>query len=44
MSLDLLFSSSHQALYGSLSNKVYAATRFDFKAYVDSVTKDLHHR
>ena len=42
--LKKLFSPSCQALYVSLHNKVCAATRFNFKAYVDSVTEDLHHR
>ena len=42
--LKKLFSLLRQALYVSLHNKVRAATRFDFKAYVDSVTEDLLHR
>ena len=36
-----LFLPIHQAQYNHLHNQVCAATGFDFKAYVNSVTEDL---
>ena len=42
--LKKLFSPARQTQYNRLRNKVRAATRFDFMTYVDSITKDLHHR
>ena len=40
--LKKMFTPFRQAKYNQLRNKVRSATRFDFKAYVDSVTENLH--
>jgi len=40
--LQNFFSSSHQHQYNQLRNKVRAATRFDFKVFVDPITEGLH--
>ena len=42
--LKKLFSPIRQAQYNHLRNKVRAATRFDFRTYVNSVTEDLYHK
>ena len=36
------YSPSRQQQYNQLRNKVRAATRFDFKVFVDSITEKLH--
>ena len=41
--LKKVFTTTLQEKYNHLRNKVRSATRFDFKAYVDSVTEDLRH-
>ena len=40
--LKKFFSSSRQHQYNQLRNKVRAATRFDFKVFVHSITEGLH--
>ena len=37
-----MFTTTLQTKYNQLRNKVRSATRHDFKAYVDSITNDLH--